>query len=140
MSAINAIGPSSGSQSQATPLNNSSISEQEFIKLLLSELTYQDPLQPMDNTQFLAQLAQFANLQQTSQTNTNMQTLLLMNATSQSMGLLGKNVEAVTSQGTIDGTVTEVTFTQSGPQLSVTQANGSVATGIGLSQVSLLKP
>lgn len=139
MSSVSAIGGSTGTTTQTTPLNQSSINEQDFIKLLLAELTYQDPLQPMDNTQFLAQLAQFANLEQTSQTNSNMQTLLLMNSTGQSIGLLGKNVEAVTNQGTIDGQVTEVTFTSSGPQLSITQASGSVVTGIGLSQIHLLK-
>lgn len=141
MSTVNPIGHVSGAgaATQTSPLNNSSINEQDFIKLLLSELTYQDPLQPMNNTQFLAQLAQFANLEQTSQTNSNMQTLLLMNSTAQSVSLIGRNVEVVGAQGTINGKVTEVTFVSSGPQLSITQADGSVVTGVGLSQVHLIK-
>jgi flagellar basal-body rod modification protein FlgD len=42
-----------------------------FLKLLLTQLSNQDPLKPMDDTQFISQLAQFSSLEQMQQLNTN---------------------------------------------------------------------
>ncbi|MCK4306901.1 flagellar hook capping protein, partial [candidate division WOR-3 bacterium] len=50
----------------------------EFLKLLTIQLKYQDPLQPMGNTEFLAQLAQFTSLEQLMNMNGNLQANFLM--------------------------------------------------------------
>jgi flagellar basal-body rod modification protein FlgD len=44
------------------------------MKILLTQLTYQDPLKPMDNQAFMAQMAQFTALQQAQDTNSKMDT------------------------------------------------------------------
>ena len=51
-------------QTSAETKSNSSVSSQDFLYLLTQQLQYQDPMNPMDNSEMLAQEAQFATLQQ----------------------------------------------------------------------------
>lgn len=67
-----------------------------FLTLLTTQLKYQDPLSPMDTTQFTQQLAMFANVEQTSNVNTNMKSLLGLTKSSQAaaaIGYIGKTVQ-----------------------------------------------
>jgi len=48
----------------------SDLGKEDFLMLLVTQMQYQDPLEPMDNTQFVAQLAQFSELEQMSNLNT----------------------------------------------------------------------
>src|SRR5664279_3863637 len=48
----------------ATPTAKKSLTEQDFLQLLATQMQNQDPLKPMDDTAYLAQLAQFTSLQQ----------------------------------------------------------------------------
>ena len=52
-----------------------SLNEGDFLKLLTSQLANQDPTNPVDNTQMLAQLAQFSSLSAQNQTNTDLTTI-----------------------------------------------------------------
>jgi flagellar basal-body rod modification protein FlgD len=73
----------SGSQSSST--SSSSIatnaaldplaSEQTFLQLLVAQLQNQDPTQPQDGTQFVAQLAQFASLEQEVEMRTDLDSI-----------------------------------------------------------------
>jgi len=53
----------------------SALGKDEFLKLLVTQMQYQDPLSPMDNAQFTAQLAQFSSLEQLFEVNTNLAAL-----------------------------------------------------------------
>jgi flagellar basal-body rod modification protein FlgD len=67
-----------------------------FLTLLTTQLKYQDPLSPMDTTQFTQQLAMFANVEQTSNVNTNMKSLIALTQQSQTasaVSYLGKTVQ-----------------------------------------------
>ena len=87
-----------------------------FLQLLVTELSNQDPLNPMDDREFIAQLVQLSTLEQMTSLNTGIEVLHLIQAT----GFVGKNVEALTSDGShVVGTVTEVIFTESEPLLRV---------------------
>ena len=116
------------------------IDQEDFIKLFLSQLQFQDPLEPVDNREFLAQLAQFSSLEQSRQTSQNTNDLLAMNAASQALGLLERQVDVQGLALPMTGTVIAVQFTANGAQLSVRDADGEVATGVRLSQVTLVKP
>lgn len=68
-----------------------------FLTLLTTQLKHQDPLDPVDSTEFTAQLAQFAAVEQGIQSNANLEKLISLSANNQSLtavSYLGKYVEA----------------------------------------------
>jgi flagellar basal-body rod modification protein FlgD len=75
-------------------INGSTLIDQDrFLTLLLAGLRHQDPLQPVDNNQFLGQLTQFANLQAMQNLNTNFEQMLRLQQLTQGASLLGKRVQ-----------------------------------------------
>lgn len=134
--AVDAIGSILNAQDTATTKQNS-IDQESFIKLFLAQLQFQDPLEPVDNREFLAQLAQFSNLEQTRQTTANTEGLLVMQSSSQALALLNKTVTL--ADGTNTGTVIAVEFTNAGPELSIQTTTGQVLTSVRLSQINLVK-
>ncbi|MBT4483187.1 MAG: hypothetical protein HOC71_05865 [Candidatus Latescibacteria bacterium] len=88
----------------------SSLGKDEFMKLLLAQLKHQDPLNPADNTEFVAQLAQFSSLEQMTQMNTNLEktlnnNLLISEAVNNAMlvNYFGKSVRAESGSFMYDG-------------------------------------
>ena len=137
--AVDAIGSATSAQATSA-IQGKQIDQEDFIKLFLAQLQFQDPLEPVDNREFLAQLAQFSSLEQSRQTSQNTTDLLSMNAALQAMQLLERKVEVQGLGVPMAGTVIAVEFTANGPQLSVRDAAGQVSTGVRLSQVSLVQP
>lgn len=128
------------SNGSTTANSNNTIDQEGFIKLFLTQLQFQDPLEPVDNREFLAQLAQFSNLEQSRQLSLNTESLLTMSSASQALTLLDRPVDVLQSQGnSISGTVKAVQFTAAGPELTV-QTSAGVLTGIRLPQISLVRP
>lgn len=89
--------------------SGSVVGKDDFLKLLVTQLQNQDPLNPMDSTEFTAQLAQFTSLEQMSNMNESLDSLLMYQASinnSQTVGFIGNNVVgkgntvSVVSQGT----------------------------------------
>lgn len=73
----------------------------DFLQLLMTQLNQQDPLSPMDNTQFVAQLAQFANLERLNWIAESVQNLALSQTSStsaQMVSFIGRDVEVVSSK------------------------------------------
>jgi len=133
MASIGAVATTSSTNLQANNLNL-----QDFLNVLLTQLTYQDPLKPMDNQQFMAQLAQFTTLGQTEQLNTNMSALLNTQATLQSVGLIGRTVDITTGTGpeagTATGTVQALSLSGDTPTMTVQTSSGTL-TGVTMSQL-----
>jgi flagellar basal-body rod modification protein FlgD len=123
----------------ATGLNNAGLGQEDFLKILLTQLQFQDPLKPMDNQEFIAQMAQFTNLEMTRQQNDKVDTLLTIQSASQAVGLIGKTVEVRTETGSEIGSVTTVTFHGGSPVLTVQTGNGAFLTGVTLSQVFIVR-
>lgn len=108
---------------------------QDFLRVLLTQLTYQDPLKPMDNQEFMAQIAQFTSLDQTRQLNDKIATLVGNQAALQSVGLIGRTVDVNTGAGTLTGTVTALSLASASPVLSLLAESGATIQNIALSQV-----
>ncbi len=74
----------------------------QFLKLLITELQHQDPTNPMQDREFIAQMAQFSSLEQMVNFNTGMNKLISNMNFQQSFSLLGKNVEITTNDSVDD--------------------------------------
>lgn len=97
----------------ASSLPTKSLGQQDFLNLLVAQLTNQDPLNPQKDTDFVAQMAQFSSLQQA----TNMQQDI---AQMRAEALLGKAVLIQTASGdAITGTVAAVTSQSGSPTIVV---------------------
>ena len=69
-----------------------------FLTLLTTQLKNQDPLKPMDTNEFTSQLVQFSSVEQSIQTNKNLENLILMQkaaVTSDATGYIGREVSAI---------------------------------------------
>ena len=89
-----------------------SLGKQDFLKLLMAQLQNQDPMKPMDDTQMIAQMAQFSALEASQQLNSTMQTSNNMQTVLQAGALIGKYIQANQSDGTsTTGAVTSVGLT-----------------------------
>lgn len=115
------------------------LSFQSLLKIILTQLTYQDPLKPLDNFQFVSQLAEFSQLQQSQTLNDQVTSLLAAQSVSQATIFLGRTVDYATSQTTGSGVVKSVAFSNGQPLLTVTAADGSTAANITLSQISQVR-
>lgn len=68
------------------------LKQDDFLKLLITQLTHQDPLKPQTDTEFVAQMAQFTNLEQTKQMQSDMAALRVQQGIGQGVGLIGQEV------------------------------------------------
>jgi flagellar basal-body rod modification protein FlgD len=135
--AIEALGAVSGTSSTANAA--ASVSMQDFVRILVSQLNNQDPLKPMDNQEFMTQLAQFTALEQSRQLNQNLEALLAVQSTTQSVGLIGRTVDVAADSGTVSGSVIQLDFSTGEPRMSVRVSAEQVLTGVRVSQISSVR-
>ncbi|MBI4969287.1 MAG: flagellar hook assembly protein FlgD [Rhodospirillales bacterium] len=89
----------------------------QFLTLLTSQLKHQDPLSPMDSTQFTNQLVQFANVEQHIASNANLEKLIKLQQSSiamSSVSYIGKTIEAETTGLPLQGGQAHFTYEFSG--------------------------
>ncbi len=95
---IAAIEPTGVSASpNAVSSDTTIMGKNDFLNLLVAQLQHQDPLNPLDSTEFTAQLAQFTSLEQLNNINANLESLQNYQAAiknAQAVDLIGKTVEA----------------------------------------------
>ncbi|MDP3895218.1 MAG: flagellar hook assembly protein FlgD [Mesorhizobium sp.] len=90
----------------AAAQSKTSVDYQSFLKLLVAEMKNQDPTNPMESTDYVAQLATFSQVEQSVQTNTKLDQLLQASVLSQAGSLIGHTV--TTADGTVSGKVVSV--------------------------------
>lgn len=87
--------------------DNSVLGKDAFLKLLVTQLGNQDPLNPKSNEEYVAQLAQFSSLEQMQNINTNLQASQQINQSvnnALTASLIGKEVQAVGNSATVGDT------------------------------------
>ena len=123
----------------SSDLGRVGIQQEDFLEVLLAQLSFQDPLEPMDNQEFIAQLAQFSAIEQTRQGNEDIEAMLTLQVADQAVSLLGHTVEVRAETGTQVGNVTTVGFQQGLPVLTVQTDGGDFLTDVSLSQIAIVR-
>lgn len=88
---------------QESKLGTTNLNKDDFLKLLITQLRHQNPLEPMDNKEYIAQLAQFSSLEQ-------MQNLNLQLANLSAISTIGKTAKAFVEDREVNGTIKGITF------------------------------
>ena len=117
---IEPVGTNS-STSLPESLNGYGLGKDAFFKLLIAELSNQNPLSPMDNKEFVSQLTQFSSLEKLSSLNNTLASLGEIYLLSQAAQFIGYRVEAESplTGETIEGVVKEVIWEDKVPYLLI---------------------
>ena len=94
------------------------LGKDDFLKLLITQLSNQDPTSPMENTEFIAQMAQFSSLEQMTNMNQEFAQMNSMLVSSQAVGTIGKTVDITLGDTKTTGVVEAVTY-GANPQVRV---------------------
>ena len=94
------------------PVGKQALDQTDFLKLLTVQLQSQDPMKPMEDTQFISQMASFSALENSKDLSASFKNFT---ATS----YLGKMVDIKDTTGTHSGEVTEITIANNKPLLMV---------------------
>lgn len=109
------LGTDSSASSTTAAKSTSSLGQDAFLQLLVTQLQHQDPLNPMDDKEFVAELAQFSSLEQLTEINTGIENLATQGTQQQLLGavnFIGKTIEATGNAVSLsDAKASTVTFT-----------------------------
>ncbi|MFS8147818.1 flagellar hook assembly protein FlgD [Rhizobium sp. BR 249] len=97
---------SSTSTSTSSATKKATMNYDNFLQLLIAQMKNQDPTDPMDASEQVAQLATFSQVEQTIQTNTKLDTLLASSSLTQASSYVGKYMES--ADGTVKGVINSV--------------------------------
>jgi len=117
VNATNGVSTSTNTTSTSTSASSQASSALDvdyntFLKLLIAQMKDQDPTDPMDATQQVSQLATFSQVEQTIQTNKNLETLISSSSLSEAGSIIGKTLTS--SDGSVTGVVKQVTLASDG--------------------------
>ena len=113
ISGVSGIAGGSGQGNASSALDG--LDSNAFLQLLVTQLKHQDPTSPADSTEYMAQLATYANVEQNTKTNNKLDEVLAAVSVANASALLGR---AVTSpDGSVTGTVTGYTIFGNGVML-----------------------
>ncbi len=115
--------PLSGMTTREAPQSteaNSELGQDAFLKLLVAQLKYQDPLNPADGAEFLAQTAQFTMVEKLSDLEAQGQSTVTSQQQMQAAQLVGRQVTYVDSTGNlVEGVVESAEYTPDGQSLTI---------------------
>src|SRR3954447_9447852 len=115
MTIISASDPSAPALSSQAINASASLGQNDFLKLLVAQLKYQDPMKPTDSSQFMGEMAQFSTVQGVTSMGTTMEGMSHANDVSQAIALIGKEIRYKAIDGTIgSGTVMSTETTGNG--------------------------
>ncbi|MEM1051663.1 MAG: flagellar hook capping FlgD N-terminal domain-containing protein [Pseudomonadota bacterium] len=115
------------------------LSFESLLQIVLTQLTYQDPLEPMDNFEFVSQLAQFSQIQLSQTTNDNLERLVAAQTTNQGSAVLGQTVDVAAGNTTLSGIVRAVAFEDGAATITLETTTGQTISGLPLANISQIR-
>jgi len=119
---INAITGAPVAESSAQSIADASAGDTDmFLQLLVAQVRYQDPLEPMNNNEAMAQTAQFTMVEQMTKVAEQQQELLAFQQATLAAGMIGRSATGVdeVDGSIVSGVVSSVEFNQGDPQLII---------------------
>jgi len=126
MTDLSAISPTTTTKSTTTTTTTStadqaSLDYDAFLQLMIAQMKNQDPTDPMDSSEYMAQLASFSQVEQSIMTNSKLDSLLTASSLEQANALIGRTVTS--SDGKTSGEVVSVKITTDGPYATLDDGN-----------------
>jgi flagellar basal-body rod modification protein FlgD len=124
MSTVSGINGATGAnaETQASVLPQKTLNQNDFFKLLIAQMTAQDPMNPMSNEDFMGQMAQFSSLEQTRTMGDTIASMRDEQQMLQANSLIGRDVNLQIDTGVVHGTVTAVQMDGTTPKIVVGDA------------------
>lgn len=121
MDPITATSTGSAAAASAKPNAFSALTSEQFVKIMFSELSSQDPLKPNDSNQLLQQMSNLRNIEADLQLQSKLGTLVSQNQLSSASGMIGAYVSGISEDSRrVEGIVARVSQTKDGPVLTLT--------------------
>ena len=121
----------------STDALNKALTQGDFLKLLVTQMTAQDPLNPQSNTDFAAQMAQFSALQTAQGTQVAISGMSSAQKLQQANELIGRTVLLQSADGTLTrGAVSSVEISDGTPNLVVNGAFYDLSQVVGITDTS----
>jgi flagellar basal-body rod modification protein FlgD len=121
-----------------TTTANDTLGQDAFLKLMIAQLKYQDPMDPVKGAEFIAQTAQFTSVEKLDEMTKMTTEMALMQRLSQAGGLVGRTVAYTDADGVAQsGVVSSATLNPSGPVLRVGDADVPMS---GVTEVRMTAP
>ena len=119
-SEVSAIAASSVAQPTVAQSTLGGLDSDAFLKLLVAQMKFQDPLSPTDSTTMMQQTASFAQVERLQEIAGAQQQMLSSQLAAHASGLVGQRITAQRADGTtVEGQVDSVRYTADGPVLAV---------------------
>lgn len=118
---------------QSRRVADSFLGKDEFLRILITQLQNQNPISPVEDKEFIAQMAQFSSLEQITNLSNEFSKLSASLSGAQSLQLLGRHVEIDDNGLLVQGVVSSVT-TGSNPSVSVQNRNYSIDSILRITQ------
>jgi flagellar basal-body rod modification protein FlgD len=132
VSQLTSAQPDASTQAQGS--NKGTLGKDDFLKLFVAQLQNQDPSSPMDTGAQMAQMAQFSSVEALTNLTTQQTAMAKSMAQSQAVGLIGRTVSWIDTQGNTQSGVVQSVSTSKDGSTTLTTVDG--ASGIDPSTIS----
>lgn len=126
---LTGVNAAAASTATTTAAEGAKVDYDSFLKLLVAELSNQDPTEPMDSTKYVSQLATFSQVEQSVKTNSKLDTMLTSNQLILAESLIGNRLTS--GDGTQSGVVKSVKLTDDGT-IAVLEDGTQLTVGSGV--------
>ncbi len=101
MNVVQALGTKAQSAESSFTAPSNELGKQEFLKILMTQLKNQDPLSPMDDREFIGQMAQLSTLEATNNLGNQIGAMIAIQQQTQALEMVGRQIEYVDVNGQV---------------------------------------